>query len=60
MISLLDVIVCILLVALLKPDHEYQKKCEGKQVSGVLTDVLSSIIAPWGKIIYTVSETLLL
>lgn len=60
MISFLDVIVCILLVALLKPDHEYQKKCKGKQVSGVLTDVLSSIIASWGKILYTVSEMLLL
>ena len=52
MISLLDVIVCILLVALLKPDHEYQKKkCEGKKVSGVLTAVLTSIIDPWGEII---------
>lgn len=59
-ISLLNVIVCILPVALLKPYHECQKKSEVKKVFGVLTDVITSIIAPWGKIVYTVSEPLLL
>jgi len=37
-----------------------KKKSEVKKVSGVLTDVITSIIAPWGKIVYTVSEPLLL